>query len=272
MAKEDFETVVSQVRLDRKQRALQQAMLVPWQRLEETAAAYVEWHRFVLWVRAIAERESELPEILREALAARCPVFMEDEIGRRQSPFNDQSFLWHSLEEWIAAHHFAEAKGQGWFDAVMFYAYKDLRTEQVWSLWQRTKEAWNAARPSRWPNFQEWTVKVIGTHTEADVLPDEGELLCNVLQRRPGCRASATALRHPGTAPDTLLGMHRSNPFGVPRILVAYPPFAPVEPEGKGGCRPQTAGTYRRGSAGSLHRSWRSCAALLNRADAWRPV
>ena len=71
MAKEDFETVVSQVRLDHKQRALQHSLLVPWRRLDETASAYGEWHRFVLWVRAIGERETKLPEMVRVALAAR---------------------------------------------------------------------------------------------------------------------------------------------------------------------------------------------------------
>jgi hypothetical protein len=165
MAKEDFEAVVSQVRLDRKQRALQQALLVPWRRLDQTASTYVEWHMFVLWVRAIAECEAELPEILRVALAARCPGFLESEVGQRQSHSRDQDSLWHSLEGWIATHNFAEAKREGWFDAVMFYAYRDLRTEQAWSFWERMTGVWNEARPSQWPSFEEWTATVIATHS-----------------------------------------------------------------------------------------------------------
>lgn len=161
MAKRDFEKLV----FGSKQKALQQALLVPWRRLLEAASAYVEWHIFVLWVRAIAEFEGPLPDIVRVALGARCPGFLEEEIPRRQGYSHDQTFLWHSLEKWIAVHHFAEAKRQGWFDAVMFYAYKDLRTEQAWSLWERSKEIWHRERPSRWPSFEEWTTKVIATHS-----------------------------------------------------------------------------------------------------------
>lgn len=165
MAKRDFEKLVFQVRLGSNQKALQHALLVPWRRLLEAASAYAEWHIFVLWVRAIAEFEGQLPDIVRVALGARCPGFLEEGVPRRQGYSHDQTFLWHSLEEWIALQDFAEAKRQGWFDAVMFYAYKDLRTEQAWSLWERTKEAWHRERPSRWPTFEEWTTKVIATHS-----------------------------------------------------------------------------------------------------------
>lgn len=165
MAKEDFETVVSQVRLGHKQRALQHALLVPWRRLDETASAYVEWHRFVLWVRAIVERETKLPEMVRVALAARCPGFLKAEATQGQNPSNDRAFLWHSLEEWIAMHFFADAKKHGWFDAVMFYAYQDLRADQAWNLWERTKRAWNVELPSRWPTFEEWSASVVSTHS-----------------------------------------------------------------------------------------------------------
>src|SRR5713226_8476739 len=163
MVKRDFEKLVLQVRLNTKQKTLQQALLVPWRRLEERVSAYVDWHTFVLWVRTIGEFEEQLPEIVRAALGARCPGFLNDEIRQREEHPREQRFLWHSLEEWIAAHQFAEVKAEGWFDAVMYYAYKNLRTEKAWSLWERTKDAWNRNRPSRWPTFEEWTAQVIAT-------------------------------------------------------------------------------------------------------------
>ena len=187
MAKRDFEQLVFQVRLGSKQKALQQALLVPWRRLLEAASAYAEWHIFVLWVRAIAEFEEQLPDIVRAALEARCPGLLEDEVPRRQGYLHDHSLLWHSLEEWIVVHHFAEAKGQGWFDAVMFYAYKDPRTGQAWSFWERTKEAWHRERPSRWPSFEEWTAQVIATHALTESGSDKaraGEQLANVQPAR----------------------------------------------------------------------------------------
>ena len=163
MARGDFQELVVQVQLDTKQKALQQALRVPWRRLEEAASAYVESHIFILWVRAIAEVKTELPEIVVSALERFCPGFLdEDSLERKQRP-RQQGFLWHSLEEWIAARKFADAKTQGWFDAVMYYAYKDLRTEKAWALWERTKDAWSRQPPSIWPTLEEWTSNVIGT-------------------------------------------------------------------------------------------------------------
>jgi hypothetical protein len=163
MAKRDFEKLVLQVRLDTKQKALQQAVLVPWRRLGESGSAYAEWHIFVLWVRIIGEFEKRLPDIVVAALGARCPGFIHHENRNGLEQPLEQSFLWHSLEQWIAIHHFAEARSDGWFDAMMYYAYKDIRTEQAWSLWERSKDAWSRNRPSRWPTLEEWTAQVLAT-------------------------------------------------------------------------------------------------------------
>ena len=165
MAKRDFEKLVLHVRLDTKRKALQQALLVPWHHLAERASAYVEWHIFILWVRTIAEFEEQLSDVVIATLEDRCPGFLDNESRRRKERPQEQRFVWHSLEEWIAAHEFAEANTEGWFDAVMYYAYKDLRTEQAWSLWERTKDAWNHKRPSQWPTLEEWTAQVAAIHT-----------------------------------------------------------------------------------------------------------
>jgi hypothetical protein len=45
----------------------------------------------------------------------------------------------------------------------MYYAYKDLRMEKAWTLWERTREAWRRERPSHWPTLEEWTAQVIAT-------------------------------------------------------------------------------------------------------------
>ena len=162
MAKRDFENIVLQARLDTKQNALQQALLVPWRRLQERASDYADWHIFLLWVRAIAEFEEQLPEIVRIAVSLRCPGFLDDE-RQRQQRASERTALWHFLEAWIATHRFADAKAEGWFGALMYYAYKDIRTEQAWSLWKRTKDDWSCSRPQRWPTLEEWTAKVLAT-------------------------------------------------------------------------------------------------------------
>ena len=182
MAKTEFANLVLNVRLDSKQRALKEAVLVPWRQLEESAVAYAEWHIFVLWVRVIAETEGRLPGIVRSALEARCPGFLEHENPERR----DIGLLWKSLEEWVTANRFAEAKAGGWFDALMYYAYKDLRTEQAWSLWERTRAAWHDNRPARWPTLEEWTAQVLATRTLAQAGTEKARALEALARVEPG--------------------------------------------------------------------------------------
>ena len=163
MAKRDTANLVLNVRRDSKQTALQKALLVPWRQLAEGAAAFAEWHTIILWVRAIAETADQLPEIVRSALQSRCPGFLESH-GRAQK---DKLPIWKSLEEWVTAHCFAKARAEGWFDALMYYAYKDLRTEQAWTTWERTKADWRQATPARWPTLEQWMSEVLATRSLA---------------------------------------------------------------------------------------------------------
>ena len=165
MVKRDSTNLVLNVRRDSKQRALQEALLVPWPLLAQGAAAFAEWHMFILWVRVITETAEQLPEIVRSALQSRCPGFLECHSRERKEHLP----LWRSLEDWVVAHCFAKAKAEGWFDALMYYAYKDLRTEQAWTSWERTK-AWNWSPytpPPRWPTAEEWTAEVLATRSLA---------------------------------------------------------------------------------------------------------
>ena len=161
MAKTEFANLVLNVRLDSKQRALQEAVLVPWRQLQESAAAYAEWHIFVLWVRVIAETADQVPGIVRSVLQSRCPGFLEGQ-AREQK---DNLPIWKSLEEWVADHRFTKARTEGWFDALMYYAYKDLRTEQAWTTWERTKADWRQSPPSKWPTVEQWTAEVLATRS-----------------------------------------------------------------------------------------------------------
>src|SRR5437762_13275628 len=102
MVKTDSANLVRNVRRDSEQQALQDALLVPWSLLAESAAAFAEWHIFVLWVRGITETADYLPDIVRSGLQSRCPGFVE---CKREQKNN--SPLWNSLEEWITDHPFA---------------------------------------------------------------------------------------------------------------------------------------------------------------------
>jgi hypothetical protein len=163
IVKADFANLVRNVRRDNEQQALQEALLVPWSLLAESAAVFAEWHIFVLWVRGIAETADQLPDIVRSGLQSRCPGFLEDQ---RREP-RDNFPLWSSLEEWITAHYFANAKAEGWVDALMYYAYTDLRTEQAWTSWERTRADWRHTPPPKWPTLEEWTGEVLATRSLA---------------------------------------------------------------------------------------------------------
>jgi hypothetical protein len=163
MAKRDSANLVLDVRRDSKQRALQQALLVPWRQLAEGAAAFSEWHTIILWVRVIAETEDQLPEIVRSELRSRCPGFLESRSVEEEGDLP----IWKSLEEWVTIHCFAEARANGWFDALMYYAYRDLRTEQAWTTWERTKADWRHTAPASWPTLEQWTSEVLATRSLA---------------------------------------------------------------------------------------------------------
>ena len=163
MAKRDTANLVLNVRRDKKQKALQGALLVPWRQLAEGASAFVEWHMIILWVRVITETAEQLPQIVRSELQSRCPGFLESQ-SREQK---DNLPVWKSLEDWVTAHRFATARAEGWFDALMYYAYRDLRTEQAWTTWERTKADWRQAAPARWPTLEQWTSEVLATRSLA---------------------------------------------------------------------------------------------------------
>ena len=158
MPRENVHSLVLNLQQVRKQDALQQALLVPWRQLDATVGEYVQWHSFVLWVRTISESAGELPRVLRSELHERSPGFLEGSGADQQRP------LWKSLEDWIATQRFGNVRAAGWFGAVMYYAYKDLRIEQGWSLWERMKVAWRQKPPSSWPTFEEWNAQVASTH------------------------------------------------------------------------------------------------------------
>jgi hypothetical protein len=164
MAKTDSTNFVINIRRQSKQKALQEALLVPWHQLAESASAFAEWHIFLLWVRAITEAADQLPEVVRSVLQSRCPGFLEFQNRERK----DNLPLWKALEEWVAEHFFANARAEGWFDALMYYAYKDLRTEQAWTSWECTKAVWRDSPPPKWPTLEEWTTDVLATRSLAN--------------------------------------------------------------------------------------------------------
>jgi hypothetical protein len=105
----------------------------------------------------------------------------------------DNLSLWKSLEEWVADHFFAEARTEGWFDALMYYAYKDLRTEQAWTSWERTKAVWRDSPPQKWPTLEEWRADVLATRSLADGGTEKARAVQALGRVEPGRFVNAAA-------------------------------------------------------------------------------
>ena len=195
MARRDLDGLVAQFHGDANQEAVREALLVPWSRLHQASDAYVEWHAFLLWVRAIGETAEDFLKSSGPPWSASAPAFWTPTAALCRLPD------WSALEEWIAAHRFGEAKAEGWFAALTYYAKSDLRGEQTWTHWDQTAAEWIRHRPERWPTFEEWTAAVAAIHyTDAGWV---GASPCPVgmaASRRAGCRTPSRTYWNPGPA------------------------------------------------------------------------
>jgi hypothetical protein len=89
---------------------------------------YIRWQAFVVWARAILELEGSAPSWLEAILRKRCPGFME-EVARSNKP----ELLGLQLFPWVHNQVFAFAKEEGWLDALVFYGFRDTRSQGYWA-------------------------------------------------------------------------------------------------------------------------------------------
>jgi hypothetical protein len=59
----------------------------------------------------------------------------------------------------------------------MYYAHKDVRIEQAWSLWERSKADWSRTQPAQWPTFDEWKLQILGTYTLAPGITEKARVV-----------------------------------------------------------------------------------------------
>ena len=189
MVKRDSANLVLNAVRDREQNALHNALLVPWHQLSESATAFAEWHIFILWIRAITETGDQIPEIVRSALHSRCPGFLEHQCQQRSEKFP----FWKSLEEWVTERFFAKARSAGFLNAVIYYAYKDLRTEQAWTAWERTNSFWRNNPPQQWPTYKEWMADILSTRSLANAETEKARAVQVLGRVEPDRLANAVA-------------------------------------------------------------------------------
>lgn len=157
-------------RLERKvgaiavRQARSQLMSVPWARFRAAYEKYVRWHSFALWVRAIVEAAGEVPSWLEVILKRRCPGFAKE--TDRSSRERTMAFR---LLPWIHGRAFAIAKAEGWLDALVFYGFRDSRSQGSWAHWEYCMTEWGLRVPKRFPTFAEWWRSALNWNLCGDV-------------------------------------------------------------------------------------------------------
>src|SRR5579863_8420555 len=132
-------------------RARRQLMRVPWDRFRIAYEEYIRWQGFVLWVRAIVETEGDVPSWLEAVLRRRCPGFLEQSAcSKKKHPLDLQ------LRTWIDNQVFRSARDEGWLDALVFYGFRDARSQGNCAYWEHCESEWKKRRPTSFPTFAEW--------------------------------------------------------------------------------------------------------------------
>jgi hypothetical protein len=164
-------TAVQLQRLARE-RADEQGRRIPWQRLLDTRAQYIDWQEFYLWARSILEVEGQIPDWLVDVLKERCPGFLERDKTLTAKVVKEKPFALR-LEDWIDEHIFGFAKNEGWFNAITYYAVRDPRYQRAEVCWSKCVERWRGTKPIAYPSFEEWKGMASQCDDTAHLVPHE---------------------------------------------------------------------------------------------------
>jgi hypothetical protein len=139
-------------------------MQVPWDRFHKAYEEYIRWQAFALWARAVAELEGGAPSWLEAILRKRCPGFTE-EAARSNKP----EPLGLQLLRWVHNRAFGFAKQEGWLDALVFFGFRDTRSQGYWAYWEHCESEWKKRRPASVPSFVQWRRSALNWKLQGDV-------------------------------------------------------------------------------------------------------
>jgi hypothetical protein len=148
-------------------RARRQLMQVPWDRFHRAYEDYIHWLAFALWARAVVESEGCAPPWLKSILRKRCPGVVEETARSRKL-----ELLGLRLLPWVHNRTFRFAKDEGWLDALVFYGFRDTRSQGYWTYWEHCESEWKKRRPTSYPTFAEWRRSVSTWKLHGDVSCD----------------------------------------------------------------------------------------------------
>jgi len=139
-------------------------MQVPWDRFRKAYEEYIRWQAFALWARVVVESEGSAPSWLKAILQKRCPGFAE-EGARSEEP----ELLGLQLLPWVHNQVFGFAKEEGWLDALVFYGFRDIRSQGYWGYWEHCETEWRKRRPTPFPTFVRWRHSALNWKLQDDV-------------------------------------------------------------------------------------------------------
>lgn len=138
-----------------QQRAQACLKLVDRHRLEEAVAQYMEWEALAYWAAPALERDERLPEVVRDELEQRCPGFLSAETDRSMASKRTTK-TWEDLMAWIADQFFADAKAEGWFDAILISVRRHPRAVRTRDYADHWDESRDSSLPVPYPSFDDW--------------------------------------------------------------------------------------------------------------------
>lgn len=139
-------------------------MQVPWDRFHRAYEEYIHWQAFALWARAVIESEGCAPPWLKAILRKRCPGFVEETTRSRKL-----ELLGLRLPPWVHNQTFGFAKDEGWLDALVFYGFRDTRSQGYWAYWEHCENEWKKRRPASSPTFVQWRRSALNWKLQRDV-------------------------------------------------------------------------------------------------------
>jgi len=141
-----------------KRQVIKNSRLVSPERLAAAVAEYLEWEAFTYWLRSLLETDTRLPETVTRELEQRCPGFIESDRQLRSTlVLENYTQRWRALLKWGEKRYFAEARKDGWFDAVMYCARahpRNARTIDYWVFYW--DEHWLTPSLDQYPSFMVW--------------------------------------------------------------------------------------------------------------------
>jgi hypothetical protein len=134
---------------------------VSWRIMVEAADRYTDWQVFTLWLRAVLDASEALPAKVTVEIQKRSPSLMP----RIAPHFREDvsalgSRIWEEATQWAEANVFADAKREGWLNAIRYFSAKSLLSVKAWSYWEEVGRKWQTAPPRVLPNYEQWRASV----------------------------------------------------------------------------------------------------------------